>query len=310
MAHFEKWIEDISADDSVWEAAQRSLRARLAAVQHFLPLAAERPNEDVEYVHELRVFTRRAVAALRLYASVLPKKEAKWFHKTLRKIRRAAGQARDMDVLAQSHHADAEKGADAFLVEVRERRQAAQQPIVSIHRKLQRKHRLRRHVEDLLAKSDNPTSGSEHVAFADWAKERLRKTLKRFFKASPSDLRDLDGLHRFRIRGKELRYEMELLALAFPIQFRNEIYPVVEELQERLGQIHDSAVARERFGRWTSETRNETVAIRVHKRLDAEHDRLKELTNDFASWWTPDCEARLRAQFDRLLARPPAVVRS
>ena len=63
MAQFEKWIEGVSADDSTREAAQHSLRARLSAVKGYLPLAAHRAEEDVEHVHQLRVCTRRSMAA-------------------------------------------------------------------------------------------------------------------------------------------------------------------------------------------------------------------------------------------------------
>ena len=54
MAQFEKWIEGVTGADAVCELAQHSLRARLAAVEYFLPLAAERAGEGVEFVHELR----------------------------------------------------------------------------------------------------------------------------------------------------------------------------------------------------------------------------------------------------------------
>ena len=69
----------------------------------------------------------------------------------------------------------------------------------------------------------------------------MQKTVQKFFKAEPSNVGDVNALHRFRIRGKELRYAMELLAAAFPVGFRDELYPVVEQLQELLGDIIDHA---------------------------------------------------------------------
>lgn len=63
-ARINKWVAGATADDRTRDIAVRTLQARLAAVQYYLPLVAERAGEDVEYVHELRVWTRRAAAAL------------------------------------------------------------------------------------------------------------------------------------------------------------------------------------------------------------------------------------------------------
>src|SRR2546421_3740321 len=101
MASSSKWIEGIGPETRIEEAARRSLEPRLAAVGHYLPMAAHLAEHDVEHVHRLRVATRRAVAALKLYRKLLPKKPARWMKKRLRKIRRAAGDARDLDVLAK-----------------------------------------------------------------------------------------------------------------------------------------------------------------------------------------------------------------
>src|SRR4051812_42557814 len=101
MASSGKWIDGISAETTVVDAARRSLELRLAVVAHSLPLAAYLAEHDIEHVHRLRVATRRAAAALKLYGECLPQKSVRWFKKRLRQIRRAAGEARDLDVLIQ-----------------------------------------------------------------------------------------------------------------------------------------------------------------------------------------------------------------
>ncbi|HUG17662.1 MAG TPA: CHAD domain-containing protein, partial [Planctomycetaceae bacterium] len=90
MPQFDKWINDLSAIDPVGRVARRSVRLRLEAVGYYLPLAAKHAGENIEHVHQLRVWTRRALAALDLFTELLPKAEEKWFRKTLHKIRRAA----------------------------------------------------------------------------------------------------------------------------------------------------------------------------------------------------------------------------
>jgi CHAD domain-containing protein len=245
------------------------------------------------------------MAALKLFSGLLPKKEVRWFRKTLRRIRRAAGNARDMDVLAQNHEQDVGKGARAFLAEVRQRREAAQRPIVAIHRNMKRDNRLLRHIDNLLEKAGTQTSNAADGSFSQWARSRLQKRLERFFKASSSDVGDLTSLHRFRIRGKELRYAMELLAPAFPRELREELYPVVEQLQGRLGEIHDHTVAGVRLVKWVALTKSKKKAVHMRKLLEQEREQLAELLPEFASWWTPEFQARLEDSVKQLIERPP-----
>ena len=93
-----KWIEGLTPDMSVSDAATAVLAARFDVVRHFLPLSAEKPDEDPEYVHQLRVGTRRAGAALRVFADCLPRKHRRTMRLLLRTLRRGAGAARDWDV--------------------------------------------------------------------------------------------------------------------------------------------------------------------------------------------------------------------
>jgi CHAD domain-containing protein len=100
-AQFDKWILHVEPDDRTSDVVARTLASRLVAVQHYLPLAAEKAEEDAEYVHELRVWTRRAAAALNLYAHFLPLRRLRRAKRQLKRLRRAAKDARDYDVLIQ-----------------------------------------------------------------------------------------------------------------------------------------------------------------------------------------------------------------
>jgi CHAD domain-containing protein len=93
-----KWIEGLKPDMTTSIAAREVLIARFQVVRHYLPLAVEKPFENPEYVHQLRVGTRRASAALRVFADCLPRKHLKSARRSLRGIRKAAGDARDWDV--------------------------------------------------------------------------------------------------------------------------------------------------------------------------------------------------------------------
>ena len=93
-----KWIRDLMPETPVEEAARHVLFVRLQVVQDYLPRAALEADDDVEYVHQLRVGTRRADAALRIFAGCLPGKTYRKARKHLKRLRRAAGAVRDWDV--------------------------------------------------------------------------------------------------------------------------------------------------------------------------------------------------------------------
>ena len=55
------------------------------------------------------------------------------------------------------------------------------------------------------------------------------------------------ALHRLRILGKRARYALEIFADCFPPQFKDSIYPAVEQVQDTLGVIQDATVGQQRL---------------------------------------------------------------
>jgi CHAD domain-containing protein/uncharacterized protein Yka (UPF0111/DUF47 family) len=302
----DKWVRGVCPDDRTSDVAVRTLRARLAAIQHYLPLAAEMAEEDVEHVHLLRVWARRAAAALKLYAGLLPRRRTVWMKKQLKRLRSAANDARDCDVLArrltQDHtHAEAESWAN----KVRAQRAEAQKPIVEIFERLKRDECFDRRVTKLLRRV-RPRSKHGHrpedQLFGDWARASLRPLIEAFFAAVPVDGTDMAALHAFRIRGKELRYGMELLAGAFGPDLREKLYPLVETLQDRLGALNDLATAQTRLCKAIKEADGPAEAEHLQKLLAEEQARFEQVHREFLNWFTPPLRQQLRAGFDSLLA--------
>jgi hypothetical protein len=129
----------------------RALHDRLGAVQQYPPLAAEKAEEDVEHVHQLRVRTRGATAALRLYEQVIPSRRLRWLKKQLRRIRPAADYARDSDALIQRLKQKApSRGTRRWLKAALAERAEAQGAIVAVHHRLRRDDRFARRVGKLL----------------------------------------------------------------------------------------------------------------------------------------------------------------
>ena len=62
-----KRLGKLDPNGPLCDAARPMIDSMLGTVWHYLPLAAEQPGDDVEHVHQLRVATRRAGAALSIF---------------------------------------------------------------------------------------------------------------------------------------------------------------------------------------------------------------------------------------------------
>ncbi|MGH7225036.1 MAG: CHAD domain-containing protein, partial [Gemmataceae bacterium] len=243
-----KWISDLKPNTPVVEAARHVLLARLQVVKDYLPRAAQESDDDIEYVHQLRVGTRRADAALRIFADCLPKKIQRKARRRLKDLRRAAGAARDWDVfildlLDREQKADAKHrgGVDFLIGYAQGQRAAAHAELESVyHKEGPRFESFQIRAIDAVRPSDDSAAPTVLV---DLARPLLFERLKELEQAALADLNEYGQLHQVRIAGKRLRYAMEVLADCFDPTFRESIYPRVEEMQDILGRANDSHVA-------------------------------------------------------------------
>jgi CHAD domain-containing protein len=298
----DKWVEGASPSDSALEVAAHTLRGRLEAVMHFLPLAADCPN--LENVHQLRVWSRRASAALSLYKELLPRKKLRWLKKRLRKIRRAGNDARDCDVLIKRlQERQPTRGAERWLAMVQTERKKAQKQIDKVRDRLCGDDSFSKRVEIILdaIRYEGGANGEACPSFGAWAQACLAPFVAAFFDAAPEDEADEEALHQFRISGKKLRYVMEALQAAFPEEFRTKLYPAIQNIQDRLGEINDLAMARTRLQERISSTKKAQRAAVWRQLLAGEEAQLEQARQDFWSWCTPETLRELRQRFDRYL---------
>jgi CHAD domain-containing protein len=296
MGPSSKWLTAIEPDASVADAVRLSLEARLTAVAHHLPLAAYHAEQDVEHVHRLRVSTRRAAAVLELYRDWLPSKRSRWVNKRLKKIRRAAGEARDLDVLAGRIVQEYGERAAPVAAVVAEERTKVQSDIVQIAERSRRDDRFVRKTAKLIESIEPPEeiqARANPPSFHDWAGEELERIAESFFESIPSDTSDMAALHQFRIQAKSLRYAMELLAAAFGPDLREVHYPVVEEVQERLGRINDHVTARDRFRTWATDDKLAAQKALLCALAEDELALIADKLREFRDWWTPSLAEEL-----------------
>src|SRR3954468_7714982 len=126
MPRFEKWLTAATPDAPADSVARIALAERLVAVRYFLDKALG-GSDEAEQVHQLRVWTRRASAALRLFEPALPRSQARRMKKLLRRLRRAAGAIRDCDIHLQRLRREQAAVPKRVIRELtRQRRQARQ----------------------------------------------------------------------------------------------------------------------------------------------------------------------------------------
>jgi CHAD domain-containing protein len=314
-----KWIHDLTAATPLADAARRVLAVRLEVVRDMLPLALHDADKDPEHVHQLRVSTRRAGAALDTFAACLPGKVYQKARRKLRAIRRAAGAARDWDVflaeLADREKRQPEKhrpGLDFLFGVATGRRMQAQEQLreASPQDPLALDRLLGKTLEAVRA----PSAAAAEADLLDLARSRLSTLLEELDQAAAQDLEDYGRLHRVRILGKRLRYAMEIFADCFEAPFREEMYPAVEEMQEILGRANDSHVAsqrllalrdylaRARSAEWKHLKLGVEGLLRYHQR------RLPDQRRHFLKWWERWQETGTEATLVSLLKSGQKVV--
>ncbi len=278
-----KWISDLAATTPLADAARRVLGIRLEVVRDYLRLALRETDRDPEYVHQLRVGTRRAGAALDIFALCLPEKAYNAARKQLRRLRRAAGAARDWDVflgaldtLPCKRTGRTRPGFDFLIGHTVAHRVVAQSQLDEANPNFP--FAFERFTADTLHAVHRPDTSMGTLS--DLARPVLNTLLRELELAAGQDLHDYEHLHQVRIIGKRLRYAMEVFADCFAPEFRETHYPAVEEMQEILGRANDSHVA--------------------HQRLEALHDRLRAMLPERWKRYRPAFDALLEFHAERL----------
>ncbi|MCS6851605.1 MAG: CHAD domain-containing protein [Gemmataceae bacterium] len=315
MAHSAdgKWIDGLTPTTPVAEAARRVLATRLDVVRHYLGLALRASAEDPEYVHQLRVGTRRAAAALEIFAGCFPAPARDTFAQQLNALRRAAGQARDWDVFlinlppAAKAQPRLRPGLDCLAGYAHGQRLRAEKRLPSAFPAGPEAFGL--WVESVLAAVQPPADGS--ATLRDLAVPMLTNLVSQLIQAADGDRTDFDQLHQVRIIGKQLRYAMEVFACCFAPPFREQLYAEVEAMQEILGRLNDSYVAIGRLRELTQQLRRDPRGwrrwrpamvglIRHHRRC------LLQERRRFEVWWAGWQRADAAAAFLALLEPEPA----
>jgi CHAD domain-containing protein len=204
-------------------------------------------ENDIEFVHRMRVASRRLRSALGLFGECFDEEDVRKWNRAVRSVTRDLGEARDLDVqiafltgFVDSH--EKSPSLMALKGELEEQRAGAQPRIVSGLEKLERKgtlQEMRRTYEEI---RNTPRCSAPYG------------TMERAFHHISLRLEDLLSLqdcvhrpeakerhHEMRIAAKRLRYTLEAFVPLYGDTMQSQII-VVKDLQDRLGELHDCDV--------------------------------------------------------------------
>ncbi|MEW4530456.1 CHAD domain-containing protein [Maioricimonas sp. JC845] len=272
-----------------------TVRNRLKQCRKVARDLASDPSND-EHVHQLRVATRRADAALRLYAPHLPKRAVRRMRKRLRAVRRAAGNVRNLDVLllrldpADSPDNSAPAGQKQVIRQLRRcRKREVRQLLDRLPRLLDKRYRrlsrrFLRHLED---------AGRHSKRFQ--TDRLLQPITDQFARAATEDLSNIDNLHRFRICGKRVRYAVEILKGQIPRNRYNSVIESLKQLQESVGTINDHHTAIELLESVRSRCDAPNALEALNQLIAREQQLLASRHAAFLEWWQTAGSARREA---------------
>lgn len=233
-------------------------------------------STDIEYIHRMRVASRRLRSALAIFSDSFQKQDYKQFAKDVRAVTKALGAARDLDVqleLLQQLHPQLSDpklvpGVNRLQLRLKQQRQRAQLRVIKAMKTLEDDETLRRIARwaaPWLEKVESIYLYSPalfELAFSS-IKARLQEMLV-FDEAVRVEI-NVAELHAMRISAKHLRYTME----AFENLYGDEIKPFINQtkkLQDLLGSIHDADVWMEMIPTFIKEEEQRIIAYFGHNR--------------------------------------------
>jgi len=239
------------------ERSDRAMKRVLTELAHTIERNAAGTIEDLdsEFLHDLRVATRRTRVALARVKGVFEPERVQHFSGEFRWLGGVTGPARDLDVLALK--------LDEYLARLAATERASLEPLTAriaderarAQRKLARTLKSTRFSELIASwqaflaepEDEHPAAKKALVPIGELARKRLRRTFARTLEAGASvgaTSPDAD-VHALRIQCKKLRYLLEFFRSLFPPSEVDALVKALKGLQTVLGDFNDYAVHRD-----------------------------------------------------------------
>lgn len=284
---------------AVAKAARRAVRTLMDRFLQWLEKLAAPHADFVESTHQLRVTSRRADVALRVFKDWLPHDARKTLRRTLKEIRFDAGIVRDLDLLELQWQPSQGKFAGQATTAVtvwmhgqilNQREQARRELVHWTHKST--RARLKRRSQSLVRriKQRKGESAAANLAAA------LQAIIERLQKLLPETSSSLHDSHQTRIAARHLRYALELLRPFLGGEV-TAISKLLTQLQDHLGAINDEATAIQHL-MTMMETCHEPQLL---PELQQQLERMQLLAAERLADWTTDMPDRIQQIEEKLL---------
>ncbi|NND98498.1 MAG: CHAD domain-containing protein [Pirellulaceae bacterium] len=274
--------------------AALTIDRQLQAVAQSLDEIVSHTAATVRQIHRLRISTRRATATLNLYQDWLPAKERLWMRSSLRRIRRAAGEARDMDVLLKRYaRKNRRRQRKVFAADCKRERRRAVRRLSRVGKQIVRTGKYTRRQNKLV--SAFRTSLITALQIRTGRRENWQETVQNFLRRSHEPTDSLKSLHRLRVKAKGVRYVLELVDIADIQPQRKDALEVLGEIQKQLGTVNDHEVARRFFKLCRKRTSDAKDRKTLKGLIQRERRKRDDAIADFRKWWCPAALESFRA---------------
>lgn len=255
-----RWAK-LAGNTEVGTASQFVIAGQLAKLKQYVGKLQSSDSDDVDAVHQLRVYCRRIHATIDVLDEYIPKEHVKALSKPTKRLRKAAGKVRDWDVLAIDLNSLKPEASDREHLAIEhlqnkygKRRAKARKKLGDRLNQLDEKQFwpwVAEHYEVQDSSDDDVSGTNRGTKFHEVAHLKLRDELERFLSTfTEQEFGSPRDLHLLRIATKRFRYALDVFASCFTKEAFKDVYAPVKELQDALGMINDAAQFAERFADW------------------------------------------------------------
>jgi len=308
--------------------AAEAMLVRLGELRAQLP--GLREPLDHEPVHRTRVSARRLRASFALFDGTLPTETLHRWDRRVRRLARALGDARDLDVqmdfldvwMGGLDLGSARPGLDRLRLRLVQRRRRAQRRLDAKLRRFERSG-VAEQIEELLRESAVRAGLAAGHGAPVWlpaiAAARIMAFVEQVLIHEPfvEQPERVEELHQMRIAAKRLRYALEIVLPLYEGRL-TEPLEVAKSLQRQLGEIHDADVWLEFLPRFLRSERRRTKRFFGHTRgfrriaqgledlLAERREHRAELHVAFVNFWHHACGRQFWLDLRAMLMEPAA----
>jgi CHAD domain-containing protein len=209
-----------------------------------------RGAQDIEFIHRMRVASRRIRSCLPLFKECFPSGKYREWRKEVRNITRALREARDADVqiafiktyIDKLEEESLRPGVERFLLRLGQRRGRVQPRVIKALDRLLESGVVKDMEKSCrkLSKGERPVNSQDTY---QKALVHITSRLEELLVHEPSVYipENIEEHHAMRIAVKRLRYTMEVFSSLYEEKLENQI-SVCKKLQDSLGDMHDCDV--------------------------------------------------------------------